>query len=540
MLKFFKFFIYFIFIYFIITLGSSVSANTVNSIVMDVYIDSNGDANVSEKWDCDSAWVFDKNKEHSEYIHEYVNLGASKITNLSVSMNGIPFTTVSKWDPHANFNNKAYKTGIDEESGVTSICFGVSEYGTNSYELNYTITNFVSNVTDGQMVNVIFFNNYFPDILNNLAINISSDYFFSDDTKIYNLGNQNMRYFIDDGIIKFRLINPIEHKEYINILMHLPEGTFEATNYYPNDFEYYYNEATERPNKMAKILLTGICVTVVFAIIYYTFLTIRIKRSKYEREESRLHFKNKGNKLPKLKDISYYRDIPCNNDLFLIYFIAYEFFIIRRKTDILGSILLKWLRDKKIDIKKTDATNIVFYQDKLDTFDNQFEKELYNMFLLASIDGVLEQNEFNKWCIKNYAKILNWFSNLLNTEKDKLIKDGLLFKKHIFLCFGTSYVVTPELRQMALNIAGLKRYLIDYTSIADKEAPHVMLLEEYLILAEMFKITTNIEKDFKNLYPNIISSVYLYKYSNASKIEDYTNSGIKSAISSQKKQKKKI
>ena len=46
------------------------------------------------------------------------------------------------------------------------------------------------------------------------------------------------------------------------------------------------------------------------------------------------------------------------------------------------------------------------------------------MMYEASYDGKLESKEFEKWCRKNYNKILNWFDEVIDFETEKLKDEG--------------------------------------------------------------------------------------------------------------------
>lgn len=384
------------------------------------------------------------------------------------------------------------------------------------------------------MINWTLFSNDFSDTIKNVNISIMSDYYFPKTTDIYSSLNTYGSVYVDDGIIKMNSQGPLAKRENIDILIKLPKDTYNTSSYFDNNFEYYYNKAQGSSTFVKVFVFIVIFLLCFISLTLLLVLTLKANKQIYYLEEPRLNFKHKGNKLPKLKDIPYYRDIPCNNDLFLTFYIAYQFFIIYRKTDLLGSILLKWLRDKKIEINKTEnsKTNITFYKDNLDTISDTMEKELYNMFLLASNDGILEQSEFSNWCMQNHSKVLGWFNNLLNIEKEKLLQNGLLIEKNRIFFKSKKYIVTPKLRQLAMNIAGLKRYLLDYTLVSEKEAPQVILFEDYLILAEMFKITDTIKKDFKYLFPNMVSSAF--QSIDISQVNNYANEAMENTILAQR------
>ena len=103
--KFKIFFMFFIRFYFL-SLYNSVKANTINKIFMDIFVDDNGNAQVTEVWNC-------KTNQGTEVYHPYYNLGSSKISNLSVSENGQSYTTLSYWNTSGTLDSKAYKCGIN-------------------------------------------------------------------------------------------------------------------------------------------------------------------------------------------------------------------------------------------------------------------------------------------------------------------------------------------------------------------------------------------------------------------------------------------
>ena len=65
------------FVLMMLVFTSVVNANSINSITMDIYIDANGDADVTEVWNCTT-------NQGTESYHPYYNLGESEITNLQV------------------------------------------------------------------------------------------------------------------------------------------------------------------------------------------------------------------------------------------------------------------------------------------------------------------------------------------------------------------------------------------------------------------------------------------------------------------------
>ena len=527
MKKVFKILFFALLAYALFTLGKTVSANSINRISMDIFVDSNGNANVTETWNCYS-------NQSTEIYHPYYNLGNSEITNLSVSMDSTQFETLSSWDTSASFDEKAYKTGINRVSNGVELCWGISEYGTNIYTVNYTITNFVSNLTDSQMIYWTLIPYDFSDSISQVFINISSDLYFPSSIDVWGYGNEGGTAYVDNGTITMTSEGTLNRNEYMTILVKLPSGTFNTKNNLNQNFEYYYNLAEEGVNRNETVENTVI--TILPFIIFIIIMVFAIVTSKLgSSQEQRLNFENNGNKLPKTKDIPYFRDIPCNKDLFQAFFIGYQFKIVKKRTDLLGSVILKWVRDKKVTLKKDEGksskTSIILNEELISSLEDEDEQKLYKMFFEASKDGILEDSEFTKWCNTNYSKILGWFDTIIDKEKDKLVKDGLLLEKPKTLFKSAKYTVTPELRQQALNIAGLKKYLNDYTLISEREAPDVVLFEDYLILAQMFGIADKVAENFKKLYPDLITETNFYSYDNINFVHIYAVHAMTSAHS---------
>ena len=526
MKKILKIFLFSLLVYAFFTLGKTVNANSINSINMNIYIDDNGNANVTETWHCYT-------DNGTEIYHPYYNLGNSKIENLSVTLDSTQYTTLSSWNTSGNFSRKAYKAGINYVSNGVELCWGISEYGQNTYTVKYTISNFVVGLNDSQIIYWTLIPYEFSNRIGQVTINIHAPFNISDSTDVWGYGNYGGTAYVNNGVITMASDGTLDTDEYMTILVKFPTDTFNVESRINNNFQYYLDMAEEgakhyndsvNSNKFVPILI-------LLTLFIFTFWVSYISKDN----ESHLKFENKSNKLPKKKDIPYYRDIPCNKDLFLLFFIGYQFNIVKKKTDLLGSVLLKWVRNKQVTFQKNSDkksdTSIIFSEELKSTILDENEKKLYDMFLEASNDGILEDSEFSKWCKNNYTKILDWFDTVLDNEKNNLIQNGLLLEKSKSFFSSAKYTATPELRQYALNIAGLKKYLDEYTLISEREVPDVVLFEDYLILAQMFGIADKVAENFKKLYPDLITQTNFDSYNTVTFVHLYAIHGINSAYS---------
>lgn len=111
----------FIFAIIVVGLSQKVDANSISKISMDIYIEKNGDAKVTETWNCNV-------DRGTEVYHPYYNLGNSKIQNLRVKEKGKYYQTLSSWRTSGSLSEKANKCGINKISDGVELCWGMGEY----------------------------------------------------------------------------------------------------------------------------------------------------------------------------------------------------------------------------------------------------------------------------------------------------------------------------------------------------------------------------------------------------------------------------
>lgn len=516
--------LFLVFTFFFFVLIGNVDANTLNSVNMDIYIDEYGDAHVEEVWDY-------KVDGGTENYHSYENIGNSKFTDFTVQDETTTYTTLSSWDVNASFNEKSYKCGINKTSKGVELCWGISSYGKHTYTLNYTITNFVSKLKDSQMV-------YWELIPSgnkkNAYIKIHSDFDYDFDTPVWGYGNYGGTCYVYDGYIEMQSDGKLKDNEYMVILIKFPTGTFNTSNVLNHDFEYYHEMAEEGAKHYSNFSFLPFIISTIFIFVFAFIGIVAVFASAVQIPSFVF---NGGNKVP--KDVPLFRDIPCKSDIFRAYFIAYNYGLMKKKTDFLGAVLLKWLKQNKIQIEKKEVGKVFKKEDTCiilnsnSTFDNSLEQDLHSMFYTASKDGILESKEFEKWCSNNYSKILGWFDKILNYQRDEFVKEGIITIQEtvsLKIFKNKKYVVSSDLLEEAKQLKGLKKFLEEFTLIDKREAIEVALFEEYLMFAQILGIADKVSKQFKKLYPDIIEN-HNYDFDDIFLIYAISNSGISKANS---------
>lgn len=504
-----------------------VKANSVSSISMNIYIDNEGNAHVTEVWNA-------RLTSGTEGYKPYYNLGDSEIKDFKVIMDDISFTTQSSWNVNGSFDSKKYKSGINKISDGVELCFGISEYGRHNYVLSYTITNFVYQLNDSQMVYFSLMPYDFSSEPDNVYIKIYSDFEYKDTLDVWGYGYKGFVY-VYDGYIELSTEKGLDSDEYMVVLIKYPNGSFSNLKSLNKDFEYYYEMAEEgaihRDGSDTIGEIIAIIISIVQILMWFLFVYLISKTATAGNQKYRLNFGKEGKKL---KNIPNFRDIPCDKDIFKAYYVAYNYNLMKKQTDLLGAVLLKWTKEKKITIEKVDKTG-TFSKEKTsivlgknNVFNNTFESELFDMLMTSSGDGILESKEFEKWCKKNYSKILKWFTDVLNSTAEKLIASGEIqeVEKQTLIIKHKEYHVTEKLREEAVRLKGLKQFLNEFTNIKNREAIEVHLFDEYLMFASIFGIADKVAKQFKELYPDYITD---YDYDNVVFINNISYTGVRAA-----------
>ena len=511
---------------------NNVNAESIDSIKMDVYVDSSGDAHVTEVWDAYPT-------KDTEYYHAYYNIGDSSIEDFKVKDEGHEYSYID-WDIHAELEDKKYHYGFNYDYNGVELCFGKSSYKYHTYTLTYTIKNFVYNTTDGKQVMYWTMLNKVNPAPSNVEIKIHSDNVFSDELPVWGYGNYGGLAYVYDGSI-YLSNDHLKNTDSMVFLAEFDPNTFNTDkvfNYTMDEIkqmaEKDANHFTENKESFIDKVL-GIFVFIFNIGIWIIITIVCIIGASPTFGTKKIVFSNNHRKLPKERDINMFRDLPCGSDLKRAYWLAAQYGLIKKKTDYLGAILLKWIKEDKVKVEsnesglfKLENTKIIF-NTPLITTDDINEDKLYKYMYEASKDGILENKEFEKWCTSHYSKMLKWFDMVIDSETDNLVQEGKITKNTSTGFLGaTTYLVDDSMYDEALKVAGLKKFFKEFDNMTDKEAIDVKLWEEYLMYAQIFGVAEKVAKQFKKLYPDVITD---YDYNTFIYINHVSYSGISSANS---------
>ncbi len=497
----------------IFSFGKAYAENySLDSLNIEVYINKDASARIKEK----------RQSYMGEGTENYIvidNLGNSEIIDFQVYENGEKYQYIDNWDISASRQEKAKKNSIITTNDGYELSWGIGEYGDHEYNLEYTVTNFVKELEDSQMIFWRFVNDQTNIPPKEVIVTISSDYEFNDvNERIWTFGYKGMIKFEDGKIIAWNE-EALTSDDYLTILTQLPQGLFETqdilnqtfeevrqeafigSSYDEGVFEEAYEEDYEDESSFAPSPIN--LISSIIPLIILGISSIFIGKAFKNSNKSPGKFKRKYKE-------EYYRDYPYENDFLDIYYIVYMMGI-GDFENVLTGFILKWINEDRIKsveeevgwIFKKDQTNLKFL--KTSSLHHPLENELFQMMLTAAgSNKILEENEFTKWAGKNTSKIEKWEKQVRENSIQKLEALGYLDiseNKILFINFP-KYELSEKGKQLEANIYKYINYLYDFSLLNEHRAINVKIWDNIMVWAGFLGLTDLVLKQFEKLYPN--------------------------------------
>lgn len=482
------------------------SGTRVNSIDINCQIDQNGTATFVEKWDMDVS-------EGTEGYKIFNGMSDQPLKLIGVTDDrGKTYTNIGSWNSDLSKEYKTNKCGLIRDGGHYELCFGLGDYGRRSYTMTYQIDHFVNQYEDQQGINYAFISDMALNV-GDVTIRVSGITPYSkDNAKIWAFGYSGSVNF-DDGSVVLQTHSLNSNK--MQLLMGLESNSYTSPNkrHASEKFEDVVKDAKEGSSyskgmsKEAKIMLF-IFITFVIVMVISIIVAVIVF------SDSGVVFEN--GRTIKGKEVTPFREIPCDKDIFLFYYLAKKLDIIgddESRENLISGFILKWVRDGVVTIREKESGAIVkkknydMYLDVDVKFENKQESALYKMFILASKDGVLQTKAFQKWCGKHYKKIDSWFTKVDNIIEDSMNKNGYaktatVYKRVLFWNIPRDRTVwTNKAYDQCLYVWGFNNFLKDEDNMKEKAAIEVKLWDEYLIFAAVLGIADRVEKQLKVAIP---------------------------------------
>ncbi len=477
-------------------------ADHIYKIDMTIDLLEDGSANITEVWDV-------KASSGSEWYKQLYDMGNEELSNFKAYMDDEEMT-YKNWNVNESLSEKRGYYGINYVSDGLELCFGKGDMQRHTFKLTYTLSNMIFNVSDAQ----VFYQTLFPNVtLDHFTVMITSYYEFPDTLDVWGYGGQYLAY-VADGKIILDSENYSLNNDYVTVLVKFPVETFRTSNSYSwytsfdeildtaNDgtWEYDYTVKVSLLNKILNFLSGIAPFAFFFAIIGVSAKTAINSGYGYI-----------GNKKIDKKEVPMWRDIPCDKDIYyanaLTFLNNFDF----KETNILGAIILKWIKNDKVTLTKAESGILKKEVTAIDlnkdvTLDNELEEKLFKIMRSASKDGILEPREFQSWARSHYDKFFSVFKSIKNDAVDKLESAGHVRNRTDKKECSKKHVMDDKIYEDSVKLYGLKKYLIEFSNMKDKDAIEVKLWDEYLMFAYIFGIADKVAAQLKNLHPEVMQN----------------------------------
>ena len=499
---------------------ATLAANQVQNIHILAVLQEDGSMHVTQTWE----------GHFGEGTEVYIPMQASDhltISGLLVSDQNGRFTTVSDWDVNGSFEEKARKAGINPVDNGYEICFGISQYGQNRYCIEYSLDNVFTGYTDRDGANFRFVN----DQMNTTPTNVTVQILLADGTQltdeiadIWAFGYDGVLQF-EDGEIIARTENPLAFDNHVTVLISLEKGLITPTRQIDESFDLLKERAFsgsdyDSPSEEEDLTITDIIVSVLtLSSPFVIFVWLRKLKKRREKKRQQKFSEQFG----------YFRDVPNAGNLSASYALG-KIFNLCDEGAILATGILRLVQlgclapveTQKVGFmgKSKETVHLKLmssHHDKMDVFDEFLYTVLEGA---AGADGILQEKELERFAEQNDTLLRDYIRKHESAGRDYLNKKRCL-KNY---CHKTAKLkdLTPSGKQELGELMGLKRYLADFSLIAERGIKEIPIWRELLTYAMLFGIADQVAEQMKSLYPALsaelaeysttMNSAYAYHY----------------------------
>ncbi len=487
------------------------AANQVNTMDIQAVIYEDGSMYVTQVWE----------GNFNEGTESYIPMNAPEtltISQLTVSDQNGAYETVPDWNIDWSFEEKARKCGIHDTDSGYEICFGISRYGQNRYAIEYKLDNAAGGYSDRDGVNFRFVN----DGMNTTPTDVKVEIRLADGTPIteknaavWGFGYDGQVEFADGAILAYteRSIAPENH---VTVLFSLGKGILSPSRQEPGSFEEVkktafsgsdYDSTDEEVSTFEAIVIILLSIGLPIGLIIWLR---RMKRKHAEKKRQRF-----------TERFGYFRDIPNDGNLSATYALGRLFDVCEDgailSTGILRLIQLGCLSPVETQqvglMGKTKETVSLWLMGSNHSNMNEYDEYLYTVLEgAAGSDAVLQPKELERFVSQN--------DKLLRTYIQKCDSAGRTYlnQKHCLKRWNAPAKLTdltPAGEQELGELMGLKRYLTDFSLVAERGVKEMPIWRELLTYAMLFGIADQVAEQMKELYPQISAELTDYSGSMA-------------------------
>lgn len=479
------------------------AANQVERLTTDVALEQDGSAHVTQIFSAQT-------DEGTEFYMDRLTSGGLTYANFTVSDENGPYalTADDRWDVDASFEEKAGKCGLLNIDGGVELCWGITDYGTHTYTVSYDIGGLAGGYSDADGLLYRFIDpdqSVFPTDADLIIRMADGTPLTQDNCGIWAFGFEGQIQF-ENGIIHAWTDSPLEGGQYLTAMVQLQSGLLQPQRVEEGSFQTVkdaafqgsdYTEAADEPLTAMDIVWMVVSLAAICGGIFGIFALLRArKRAKAKKQ---------------LAKIDYFRDAPNGGDLNVSYALGLglksctdESYLAARVLRLvtLGSL------EPELEPGKKNRASMRFVREPHNG--DPFDEALYTFLQAAAgADGVLRDSELEDFCWDDrHAKTL---SDMLESSGHQgeltLSRTGCLKGNKC----RRAKDLTPRGQQQRNELLGLKRYLLDFSLLAERDVKETFLWQEYMVYAALLGVAKQVMEQLRQLYPGQLAQVEQYQ-----------------------------
>jgi hypothetical protein len=488
------------------------AANHVNTIDIQAVIYEDGSMGIVQNWE----------GSFEEGTESYIPMNVPDyltISNLKISdQNGI-YDTIPDWNIDWSFEEKARKCGINDTDSGYEICFGISRYGQNRYTIEYKLDNAVGGYSDRDGVNFRFVN----DGMNTTPTDVTVQIRLEDGTPItdeiadvWGFGFPGKVVF-ENGSMIARTDTPLSAENHVTVMFSLEKGLLSPSRQEPGSFEGVREKAFEGSDydeggyTGEEVSTFEAIVTTLLSIGLPIGLIIWIRRVKKKSAEKK---KKKFS-----ERFGYFRELPNEGNLSATYALGRIFDVCEDGAILATSMLrlmslgcLSPVNTQEIGFmgKTKEVVNLRLMGGKHNKM-NEYDEYLYTVLEgAAGSDAILQASELERFVNKNDTLLRAYIEKHDSAGRAYLNQKNCLKRWSIPAKLKD---LTPAGEKELGELMGLKRYLEDFSLVAERGIKEMPIWRELLSYAMLFGIADQVAEQMKELYPELSSELTDYSQS---------------------------
>lgn len=469
-------------------LGLQAWANSIEEARIEVALDKDGSARITETWTLDYS-------EGTEFYLVKENLGDIAISDLAVTDEaGRTFTNIGRWDTSASFGSKAGKCGIVTKRNGCELCWGLGSYGPHTFTATYKVSNLVKTLNDYDMLHYQFVSPGLSSPPAHVIVSIACPGFFFEEgnTKFWGFGYEGTTVLLGGKII-YESSAHFRYESSVIALARFDKGIFDSPSVQDRSFDevlqgamegasFADDEEYEEPTFWEKVAaFFGTMMGVILPVGLVGFAATAPRR---------LRKKLLGT--PRAANVPWSRDIPCGGDIVESHYLLGKMGLSKKNT-VASALILRMIQNGALQVR-TDAKGKIemSFNDSAMAYADETAKELYSMMKDASgSDVILQDKEFSRWSKRHTSRVSQWVTSLEKKGNAKAVANGL----------KTGGKYTEKGCVESKKLVGFKNFLSDTTLSKERASAEVVLWQDYLTFAALFGIADRIADELKDIRP---------------------------------------